>query len=90
MNIVLWVLQVLLGAFFVMSGYGKAFMPWEALQRIPWIDGVTHGLMIFIGWSEMLGAAFCLKHTIAGDFNAVSIAEVEALLKEGGSGRVQR
>jgi uncharacterized membrane protein YphA (DoxX/SURF4 family) len=51
------VLQVLLGVFFfVFSGYGKAFNTWEELQRIPWIDGVTHCLMIFIGWSEMLGA----------------------------------
>ena len=55
MNILLWILQVLLGAFFVMSGYGKAFMSWESLQRIPWIDGVTHGQIIFIGWSEVLG-----------------------------------
>lgn len=55
MNITLWVLQVLVGVFFVVSGYGKAFNSWEELQRIPWIDGVTHGLMIFIGWSEMLG-----------------------------------
>jgi len=35
-------------------------------------------------------AASCLKHTIHGDFNLVSVAEVEALLKSGGSGRVQR
>lgn len=55
MNATLWILQVLLGGFFLMSGYGKAFMSWEELQRIPWIDGVSHGWMIFIGWSEMLG-----------------------------------
>jgi 2-dehydro-3-deoxygluconokinase len=35
-------------------------------------------------------AASCLKHTIPGDFNHVSVAEVEELLKGGGSGRVQR
>ncbi|MDR2764205.1 MAG: sugar kinase [Tannerella sp.] len=35
-------------------------------------------------------AASCLKHTIYGDFNAVSIAEVEQLLKGDGSGRVSR
>lgn len=55
MNITLWILQVLIGVFFVFSGYGKAFFTWEELQRIPWIDGVTHGLIIFIGWSEILG-----------------------------------
>jgi len=35
-------------------------------------------------------AASCLKHTIHGDFNMVSVAEVEALLAGGGGGRVQR
>jgi 2-dehydro-3-deoxygluconokinase len=35
-------------------------------------------------------AASCLKHTITGDFNLVSVDEVEALLKGGGGGRVQR
>ncbi len=35
-------------------------------------------------------AASCLKHTICGDFNMVSVAEVEGLLKSGGGGRVQR
>jgi len=35
-------------------------------------------------------AASCLKHSIWYDFNCVSVAEVEGLLKSGGSGRVQR
>jgi 2-dehydro-3-deoxygluconokinase len=35
-------------------------------------------------------AASCLKHSIPGDYNRVLAAEVEALVKEGGSGRVQR
>ncbi|MDR3193697.1 MAG: sugar kinase [Tannerella sp.] len=35
-------------------------------------------------------AASCLKHTVYGDFNAVSVAEVENLLKGDGSGRVSR
>ena len=35
-------------------------------------------------------AASCLKHTIYGDFNLVSVSEVENLLKGDGSGRVQR
>lgn len=35
-------------------------------------------------------AASCLKHSIQGDFNRVSVKEVEALLANGGSGRVQR
>lgn len=35
-------------------------------------------------------AASCLKHTIYGDFNLVSVAEVENLMKGDGSGRVSR
>ncbi|MDR2233737.1 MAG: sugar kinase [Tannerella sp.] len=35
-------------------------------------------------------AASALKHTIIGDFNLVSVSEVENLLKGDGSGRVQR
>lgn len=35
-------------------------------------------------------AASCLKHTIPGDFNLVSVAEVEQLMKGDGSGRVVR
>ncbi len=35
-------------------------------------------------------AASCLKHSIIGDFNGSTRAEIEALMKGGGSGRVQR
>ncbi len=35
-------------------------------------------------------AASCLKHSIEGDFNQVSVDEVDTLLKGDGSGRVQR
>ena len=39
---------------------------------------------------EFAVAASCLKHSIPGDFNRFSTEEVEALIKGGGSGRVQR
>ena len=39
---------------------------------------------------EFAVAASCLKHTISGDFNRVSVAEVESLMKGSGTGRVQR
>ena len=39
---------------------------------------------------EFAVAASALKHSIEGDFNFMSLAEVNALLKGGGSGRVQR
>jgi len=39
---------------------------------------------------EFAAAASCLKHSVEGDFNMVSLAEVEALAGGNGSGRVQR
>ncbi|MDY4155985.1 MAG: sugar kinase, partial [Bacilli bacterium] len=35
-------------------------------------------------------AASALKHTIPGDFNHVSVSEVETLMNGDASGRVQR
>lgn len=39
---------------------------------------------------EFAVAASCLKHSILGDFNHVSVDEVEKLMSGDGSGRVQR
>ena len=39
---------------------------------------------------EFAVAASCLKHSVPGDLNLVSIDEVEKLIKGGGSGRVER
>lgn len=39
---------------------------------------------------EFAVAASCLKHTIYGDFNLVTVSEVENLMKGDGSGRVSR
>lgn len=39
---------------------------------------------------EFAVAASCLKHSIIGDFNRVTVPEVEKLLGGDGSGRVQR
>jgi len=39
---------------------------------------------------EFAAAASALKHSIPGDFNLVTLAEIEALVKGDGSGRVQR
>jgi len=39
---------------------------------------------------EFAVAASCLKHSINGDFNRVSVADVEKLMGGDASGRVQR
>jgi 2-dehydro-3-deoxygluconokinase len=55
--------------------------------------GLIYGLQALGGRLEALEfavAASCLKHSIPGDFNRFSVDEVQALVKGGGSGRVQR
>lgn len=55
--------------------------------------GLIHGLIAYGDDAralEFATAAGCLKHSIPGDFNRVSLGDVERLLKGDGSGRVQR
>jgi len=56
--------------------------------------GLIYGLLEYpLDEARALGfaaAASCLKHSIAGDLNLARASEIESLLKQGGSGRVQR
>ena len=55
--------------------------------------GLIYGLNSYDNEQDALEyavAASCLKHTIIGDYNRVSVAEVESLMKGSGNGRVQR
>jgi 2-dehydro-3-deoxygluconokinase len=55
--------------------------------------GLIYGLLTYKDPAralEFATAASCLKHSIPGDYNRVSVTEVEALMRGGGSGRVQR
>lgn len=55
--------------------------------------GLVYGLLALgddAAALEFATAASCLKHSIPGDYNRVSVAEVNALVQGGGSGRVQR
>lgn len=56
-------------------------------------SGVIYGLLEGRNFKDALEfgvAASALKHTILGDFNMVTVEEVETLLKGDASGRVQR
>lgn len=55
--------------------------------------GLIYGLRAYRDDMKALAfatAASCLKHSILGDFNRVTVSEVEALTKGEASGRVQR
>ena len=58
------------------------------------MGGLIYGLLTYPGDDQkalnFAVAASCLKHTIFGDFNQVTVAEVENLMKGDGSGRVSR
>ena len=57
------------------------------------MGGLIYGLREYKDDARALNfavAASCLKHTIYGDFNLVTVAEVENLMKGDGSGRVSR
>ena len=82
---------------------GKEFYESKRYDILPIVDrvgggdsfsgGLIHGLLTKATQGEALEfavAASALKHTIDGDFNMVSAAEVEALAGGDSSGRVQR
>jgi len=58
------------------------------------MGGLIYGLITWPGDDQkalnFAVAASCLKHTIHGDYNLVSVSEVEQLMKGDGSGRVVR
>ena len=58
------------------------------------MGGLIYGLLTFTGDDQkalnFAVAASCLKHTIFGDYNQVTVAEVENLMKGDASGRVSR
>jgi len=58
------------------------------------MGGLIYGLITYAGDDQralnFAVAASCLKHTINGDFNLVTVKEVETLMGGDGSGRVSR
>jgi 2-dehydro-3-deoxygluconokinase len=57
------------------------------------MGGLIYGLITYDDDQQALNyavAASCLKHTVPGDFNQVTVAEVEKLMKGDASGRVSR
>ncbi len=55
--------------------------------------GLIYGLNRYESRQQALdfaAAASCLKHSVSGDFNRVSVSDVEKLMGGDGSGRVQR
>ena len=57
LHVTLWVVQVLLAAFFLLAGINHGLKPIaEAAQSSPWITGIPAWLARFIGFAEIAGA----------------------------------
>ena len=58
------------------------------------MGGLIYGLLTYPDDNQkaldFAVAASCLKHTVYGDFNQVTVEEVEKLMAGDGSGRVSR
>lgn len=77
--------------------YTSRWYDLETVDQIGGGDSFAGGLLygLMEGYDspralEFAAAAACLKHSIEGDFNMVSVAEVQALANGGNIGRVQR
>jgi uncharacterized membrane protein len=55
MNVVLWILQVLLGVMFVFAGVNHGFRQEQAKKQMVWMQALPSGLLTVIGTAEILG-----------------------------------
>lgn len=81
------------------EGQYEPYQITHIVDRLGGGDAFTAGLLFALGTPELAGpetaisfavAAGCLAHSIEGDFNYSSRAEVEALMQGASSGRVNR
>jgi 2-dehydro-3-deoxygluconokinase len=81
------------GEFFTAPTYNISFIVDRVGGGDAFSGGLIHGLRKYNNPEKALSfavAASCLKHSIVGDFNQVTAAEVEALMSGDASGRVAR
>ena len=89
-------------AWFAPLAADGSYRPYEIrniVDRVGAGDSFSGGLIFALNTNELAEpetalryavAASCLKHSIQGDFNYATRAEIEALMRGSGSGRVQR
>lgn len=55
LNLILWIVQALLAAMFLLAGVMKVFQYERAKASWPWVKDVSKGLVTLIGISDLLG-----------------------------------
>lgn len=71
MKTTLWILQILWGVSFSITGFGKIlwYRPdlWnEALHQVPWLSAVPQEMAVFIGIAEFLGGVGLILPALTG------------------------
>ena len=67
MNVVLWIVQAILAAAFVLAGVMKATQPKEKLRpNLPWVEDFSLGTVRLIGVAELLGGLGLILPAVAG------------------------
>jgi putative oxidoreductase len=67
MNIVLWIVQILLGVMFIFAGFLKTFRPLDSLaKQMPWVPHVPPALVRFIGTTQLLGGIGLILPPLTG------------------------
>jgi len=66
MNTILWILQVVVGAMFVMAGVNHGFRQEESKKQMAWMQAVPSGMLTFIGTAEILGGLGLVLPALTG------------------------
>jgi hypothetical protein len=81
MTVVLWIVQALLAAAYVLTGSMKAFRPLEALKKsMTWVGAVPAGLVRFVGGAELLGAIGLILPMVTNIAPGLTVAAAAGLV----------
>ena len=85
MNIVLWIVQGLLAAMYLIAGQLKTFQTAKAKEQLPWAKNRSDAFVRFVGISELLGALGLILPLVTGIlpwltvFAAIGLTIIQAL-----------
>ena len=81
MTVVLWIVQALLAAAYVLTGSMKAFRPLEALKKsMTWVGDVPAGFVRFVGAAELLGAIGLILPMVTNIAPGLTVAAAAGLV----------
>jgi len=81
MNAVLWIVQSLLAAVYLLAGGMKVSQPIESLgKRMDWVRAAPPGFVRFIGAAELLGAIGLMLPLATGILPGLTVAAAVGLV----------